>query len=135
MADDIKIDHLDRFSELSEAEVKRIAQVGTHVTVPSDWALMGEGTAGDKAYLLISGRVSVRHHGEEVAQLGPGDLFGEMAIVQHRLRSATVVSLERLDCLHFTRDQIEQLESEIPKFRAALEASTAARSGNPSQPE
>ena len=135
MADHIKLDHLDRFSELTEDQVKRIAQVGTYVTVPSDWALMGEGTTGDKAYLLISGSVSVRRHGDEVAQLGPGDVFGEMAIVRHKLRSATVVSLERLECLHFTRTQLEQLESEIPEFRAALEASTAARSGNPSQPE
>jgi CRP/FNR family transcriptional regulator, cyclic AMP receptor protein len=96
--------------------------------VPADWALMGEGTSADKAYLLISGEVSVRQNGEEIARLGPGDVFGEMGIVTHKLRNATVVSLSRLECLHFTRAQVEQLEEEVPEFKAALEAAAAERS-------
>ena len=127
----VSLDHIDRFSSLSDTEVKRIASVGTYVTVPADWALMGEGTSADKAYLLISGEVSVRQHGNEIATLGPGDIFGEMRIVAHRLRSATVISLSRLECLHFTRDQIEMLENEIPAFKEALEAAARERSGEP----
>jgi CRP-like cAMP-binding protein len=127
----VSLDHIDRFSSLSDAEVARIASVGTYVTVPADWALMGEGTSADKAYLLISGEVSVRQHGKEIATLGPGDIFGEMGIVAHRLRSATVISSTRLECLHFTRDQIETLESEIPGFKEALEAAAKERSGEP----
>ena len=125
----VSLDHIDRFSNLSDAEVAKIAKAGTYVTVPADWALMGEGTSADKAYLLISGEVSVRKDGKEVATLGPGDIFGEMGIVSHRLRTATVVSKSRLECLHFTRDQVEELESAIPAFKEALEASTAERSG------
>ena len=59
----ISLDHIDRFSKLSDKEVARIAAVGTYVTVPADWGLMGEGTSADKAYLLISGEVSVRKDG------------------------------------------------------------------------
>jgi CRP/FNR family transcriptional regulator, cyclic AMP receptor protein len=125
----ISLDHIDRFSSLSDAEVAKIARVGTYVTVPADWGLMGEGTSADKAYLLISGEVSVRKDGKEVATLGPGDIFGEMGIVSHKLRSATVVSLSRLEALHFTRDQVEQLENEIPAFKEALEAAARERSG------
>ena len=51
-----------------------------------------------------------------------------MGIVNHKLRSATVVSLSRLECLHFTKEQVEELENEIPEFKAALEASTTERS-------
>jgi CRP-like cAMP-binding protein len=123
----ISLDHIDRFSSLSDAEVAKIAKVGTYVTVPADWGLMGEGTSADKAYLLISGEVSVRKDGKEIAKLGPGDIFGEMGIVQHKLRSATVISLSRLECLHFTRSQIEELENEIPAFKEALESSTQSR--------
>ena len=126
----VSLEHIDRFSQLSDAEVAKIARVGTYVTVPADWALMGEGTSADKAYLLISGEVSVRKDGNEIARLGPGDVFGEMGIVAHRLRTATVVSTSRLECLHFTREQVEQLEQEIPEFRAALEAAARERSGS-----
>jgi CRP/FNR family transcriptional regulator, cyclic AMP receptor protein len=125
---DIDLDHIDRFADLSDDEVKKIATTGTYVTVPKEWSLMGEGTSSDKAYLLISGEVSVRQHGKQIAKLGPGDIFGEMGIVQHKLRSASVISLTRLECLHFTREQIEQLEQEIPKFREVLEYTTETRS-------
>ena len=129
MAESVSLDHIARFSKLSDDEVAKIARVGTYVTVPADWALMGEGTSADKAYLLISGEVSVRQNGEEIARLGPGDVFGEMGIVTHKLRNATVVSLSRLECLHFTKDQVEELENEIPEFKAALEAAAKERSG------
>lgn len=128
MADkDVDLNHIDRFSDLSDSEVKKIVSAGTYVTVPADWALMGEGTSADKAYLLIAGEVSVRQHGEEIATLGPGDIFGEMGIVNHKLRTATVISKSRLECLHFTREQIQELEKEIPAFRDALESSTQSR--------
>ena len=128
MADkDVDLNHIDRFSALSDDEVKKIASTGTYVTVPAEWSLMGEGTSADKAYLLISGEVSVRKNGKQVAKLGPGDIFGEMAIVNHKLRSATVVSLSRLECLHFTRKQVEELEQQIPAFREALESSAQSR--------
>ena len=128
MAESVSLDHIARFSNLSDEEVAKIARVGTYVTVPADWALMGEGTSADKAYLLISGEVSVRQNGQEIARLGAGDVFGEMGIVTHKLRNATVVSLSRLECLHFTRAQVEQLEEEVPEFKAALEAAAAERS-------
>jgi len=124
----VRLDHLDRFAQLDDRQVAKIVEVGTYVTVPPDWALMGEGQSADKAYLLISGEVSVRQHGKEIAKLGPGDVFGEMGIVAHKLRTATVVSLSRLECLHFTRDQIEKLEQEIPEFGEALRASAEERS-------
>ncbi len=128
----IRLDHIAQFAALTDADVKAIADAGTYVTVPENWALMGEGTSADKAYLLLSGFVSVRQHGEEVATLGPGDIFGEVAIVAHRLRTATVVSTTRLECLHFTRESLEKLEADIPAFKAALEASTAERTGGAS---
>jgi CRP/FNR family cyclic AMP-dependent transcriptional regulator len=128
VAESLSLDHIDRFSNLSDQDVAKIAKVGTYVTVPADWALMGEGTSADKAYLLISGEVSVRQHGQEVAKLGAGDVFGEMGIVTHKLRNATVVSLSRLECLHFTRAQVEELENEVPEFKKALEAAAAERS-------
>ncbi len=124
---DVNLDHIDRFSDLSDDEVQQIAKTGTYVTVPENWALMGEGTAADKAYLLISGEVSVRRDGQEVATLGPGEIFGEMGIVNHKLRTATVISKTRLECLHFTREQIEKLEDEIPAFKKALTDTSSSR--------
>jgi CRP-like cAMP-binding protein len=125
------LERIDRFAGLSDGEVAQIEKAGTPVTVPADWALMGEGTSADKAYLLLDGEVEVRQHGSTIAILGPGDVFGEMGIVGHRLRTATVVSRTRLECLHFTRSQVEELGRRIPAFREALESAAAERSSPP----
>ena len=63
---------LDRFSDLSNAEVKLIASRGTQVHLPADWSLIWEKTPADKAYIILRGEVSVRRKGEEIARLGPG---------------------------------------------------------------
>lgn len=125
--------YADRFKELShfegltDAQVQKIVDNSTHVTLPADWAVFGENTPADKAYLLLDGHVSVRQHGQEIATLGPGDTLGEVALVKHSLRTATVISTSPLELLHFTAEAVEKLSEEIPQFRRALEATADER--------
>jgi CRP/FNR family cyclic AMP-dependent transcriptional regulator len=69
----------------------------------------------------------VRSHGEEVAQLGPGEIVGEAAILNHSLRTATIVALTPLELIHFTKEQLDQLNEIMPSFHDALEKTAAAR--------
>ncbi len=71
----------------------------------------------------------VRKGKTEIARLGPGDVVGESAIVNHKLRSASVVSTTPVRVLHFTREAVEELCSEIPTFKAALDAAAGERIG------
>jgi len=121
---------LDRFSDLSDAEVRLIASRGTQVHLPADWSLIWEKTPADKAYLIVEGEVSVRKGSEEVARLGPGDVIGEMAIVGHKLRSASVVSLTPLEVIHFTKESLEELLDDVPAFGEALRGTTSDRLGS-----
>ena len=81
----------------------------------------------DKAYLIVDGEVSVRKHGTEVAKLGPGDVIGEVSIVEHKLRTASVVSLTELEVIHFTRESLESLIEKVPAFGDAIRATAAER--------
>jgi CRP/FNR family transcriptional regulator, cyclic AMP receptor protein len=65
-----------------------------------------------------------------VARLGPGDTIGEVAIVRHSLRTATVISITPLELLHFTADAVKALTEEIPQFKAALQATSDERIAN-----
>jgi CRP-like cAMP-binding protein len=65
----------------------------------------------------------------EIARLGPGDVIGEMAIVQHRLRSASVVSVTPLEVIHFTSEAITELVDEVPAFAEAIRATAEERLG------
>lgn len=118
---------LPRFSGFDTEDRREIAKTGRFLTVPEHWALMVEKTPADKAYLILHGEVSVRQGGDEIARVGRGELIGEIGIVDHRLRSATVVAETPLEVLHFTAADIESLESRLPKFREAIEATAGER--------
>jgi CRP/FNR family transcriptional regulator, cyclic AMP receptor protein len=122
-ADQKRIEDLarvNRFEDFTPTEMHQVVEAATYLTVPENWALMVEQQPADKAYLILSGEVSVRRHGEEVARLGPGEVIGEMALVNHKLRSATVVAATPLEVLHFTDETVSGLTEKIPHFRDAL---------------
>lgn len=118
---------LDRFKDFSDAEIRMVLDASTYLTVPAGWAMMAENTPADKAYLILTGEVSVRRGGDEVARVGAGDLIGEMALVNHRLRSATVVTETPLEALHFTAETVADLNAKIPHFKDAVTGATEER--------
>jgi CRP/FNR family cyclic AMP-dependent transcriptional regulator len=124
-----KLERLNRLDALSDADLATVVRAGRYLTLPADWSLIGEQTPADKAYLIVDGQVSVRKGGAEIARLGPGDVIGEIAIVNHKLRSASVVSLTPLEVIHFTRESLELLLDTVPAFGEALRGTTADRLG------
>ena len=123
-----RLTELDVFAGASSDELRKIARSGTALSIPEGWSLIWEKTPADKAYVVLDGTASVHHDHTEVAKIGAGEFIGEMALVTHRLRSATVVATTPLWVLHFTRDSVERLRSEVPAFRQEVELSTETRS-------
>ncbi|PUA82974.1 Crp/Fnr family transcriptional regulator [Nocardioides currus] len=123
------------FDALSPAEAAQVRAAGTQLTLPAGWSPIGERTPADKAYILTAGEVSVRRNGTEIAQLGPGQIIGEAAIVNHTLRSATIVALTPLEAIHFTSAKLEELVARIPAFADALTRAAAERLESGSAPE
>ena len=112
---------------LDPADARRVLAAGNALTLPQGWSPIAAGTPADKAYLITEGEVSVRKRGAEIAILGPGSVVGEAAIVNHTLRSATIVALTPLKVVHFTSERIEQLADQVPAFGAAIRAAAAGR--------
>ena len=122
-----KLGQVSRLDALTDKDLKKVIAKGKPVHIPSGWSLMWEGAAADKAYLIVDGQVSVRHGGEEIAVLGPGDLIGEMSIVSQKLRSASVVTITDVEALHYDRDRLARLMDEVPAFGAAVKATSQDR--------
>ena len=112
---------------LDPADARRVLAAGRALTLPQGWSPIAESTPADKAYLITEGEVSVRKGGVEIATLGPGAVVGEAAIVNHTLRSATIVALTPLRVVHFTSEGIEELADQVPAFGAAIRAAAAGR--------
>lgn len=117
------------FDRLSPEQVDRVKAAGRRVTLPEGWSPIGQQTAADKAYILLDGEVSVRKGREEIARLGPGELFGEQAIVNRTLRTASIVALTPLVLLHYTAEDLERLLADVPGLRSAIDDSAAERLG------
>ncbi|BBH17326.1 cyclic nucleotide-binding protein [Nocardioides baekrokdamisoli] len=118
------------FSLFTPQEIAKISSSGTRVSLPEGWSPIWKDTPADKAYIILSGTVSVRIKGQEIAQLGPGDIMGEQAILNHSLRTASLVALTPLDLIHLTAETLTKLYIEMPSFHNALEKVAAERFGD-----
>jgi CRP/FNR family transcriptional regulator, cyclic AMP receptor protein len=115
------------FESFTPREVARISAAGTRVRLPEGWSPVWESTPADKAYIILSGEVSVRRGGAEIAHLGAGDIMGETAIVNNTLRTATLVALTPLELIHLTDDAVRRLCEQLPSFEEALAQVVLAR--------
>jgi len=86
---------------------------------------------GDEAYnlfVILRGRAEVYRDGRSVAELGPGDFFGEMGAVGDVERSATVVSKNRMRLLTISTRDVQRLKQSAPQVLEKLEKAIEERS-------
>lgn len=82
------------FNGLSKKDLATVGRVTDQVTVPAGTVIAEQGATGDAFYLIVSGSALVRRNGRKLSELGPGDFFGEVALLDGGPRSATVTMLE-----------------------------------------
>jgi CRP-like cAMP-binding protein len=90
-----KVEFLQRvtlFADCSKAELTSVAERCQEVRVGSGTAIVEQGTKGDRFYVLAEGLAHVHVDGKDVASIKPGSFFGEMALIEHEVRSATVTA-------------------------------------------
>lgn len=119
------------FERFATRELQKLVRAADRVTLPANWPLIHEQTPGDACYILLSGSVAVYSGRERVAELGPGDVAGDVALRQGRLRSATVSTLEPVEMLRIEGADLHRLLDELPALRSALESFAADHGGEP----
>ena len=84
------------FEGLSRKQLAQLAQLSDDLDVPAGTVLCEEGTRGREFFVIIDGEAEVTKGGRHVATVGAGDFFGEIALVEHVNRIATVTSVTPL---------------------------------------
>ncbi len=116
------------FAGLSRKELESVAQLGVTLEIAANQVLTKEGAIGQEAFLIVSGNAHCTVGDQvEVANLGPGDLFGEMSLLDGERRSATVIAETDMTVTVFNRREFVRLVESSPDVAMKLLASMAAR--------
>ena len=117
------------FSELGRKELEQVATIADEIDLVQGKELTVEGSPGREFMVIIDGEASVTKGGEEVNRLGAGDFFGEIALVRHEPRSATVTAETPIRVLVITDRSFRTLLDSSPDIEGKVMSAMWARLG------
>jgi CRP-like cAMP-binding protein len=115
------------FSRCAKSDLRIIARHAETITAESGRTIVREGDDGDALFVLLGGTASVERGGKQVATLGPGDYFGELALLDPAPRAATVTATDDVEMAVLGVRMFRVLLRELPPLGAKLLGDLAAR--------
>ena len=115
------------FATCTREDIEALVDACGHFALPAQWSLVQEGIPADAAYVILEGKARVFRERDVVAELGPGDLVGEMALLSDGQRSATVSSVTRLRGLRFDYEKLVHVMKHRPRLIEAVRSVVASR--------
>lgn len=124
------LDHLSSvplFKSCSKRDLGKIAKAGDQLTVKEGHTLVQQGDAGRECFVVIDGTATVKRGNRKVASLGAGDCIGELALLDHGPRTATVVADGDMDLFVIGSRQFASVLDEVPSLARKVMAALAGR--------
>ncbi len=118
---------LSIFAHCTDDELAEIDRMADEVHVASGRTLVRQGEVGHEFVVIMQGRATVERDGVGIAQLGPGDHFGELALLDEHLRNASVVAESELTVQVVDRRAFSTLLEDSPHLATNLLRSLARR--------
>jgi len=125
-------DHLKSiplFQTVSDDELAQIAPFAEEVRVDAGTQLVREGDFSYDFFAIEEGEAEVTRGGDHVADLGPGDFFGEIGLLEAERRTATVVATSPMRLIVIFGPQLRSMEREMPELSAQLRQTIRDRLG------
>ena len=120
------------FSQLSDAEAKRLAAFATETSAAEGQILMKEGDYSVELIAIEEGTADVVQQGEKIASLKAGDLIGEMGLLEHRPRNADVIATSPMRLIKLTHWEIRRMSEEtVERIKATIDERREAGVADP----
>jgi CRP-like cAMP-binding protein len=129
---DTKADALGRcpfFADLSRGELIELAKATEDMEVEEGKVLTRQGQSGSEFFVIIEGEVAVTKDRNEIRRQGPGEFFGEIALIEDRPRTATVTAATPLRFFVLTRQSFRSLLAHQPELEQKVNAALQERLG------
>jgi len=112
--DPARLKKIPVFADLSDEELQQVAAIAAEVSVPEGKELVREGDYSYDVLAIEEGTASVERAGGKIADLGPGDVIGEMGVLERSQRNATVVATSPMMLVTLTSWDIRRLRKSAP---------------------
>jgi CRP-like cAMP-binding protein len=115
------------FQDLSKKHLKQVSSLATRIDVPAGKVLAKEGEPGHEFIVILDGEIEVRHGDEVIATREAGSFVGEIALLEHRPRTATIVAKTPVVADIIGQREFSTLLNDEPKIAEAIKAKSAER--------
>ncbi len=115
------------FSGLTKQELERVASWADEIDVSEGQELASEGRFAHEFFVIEDGLAHVLKSGESIAELGPGDFFGEIGLLETERRTASVVAKSPMRVIVMFQREFKQMELEMPAVADRIRAAIRAR--------
>ena len=112
--DAARLKRIGVFSDLDDEALEAISKLAAEVSVPDGKELVREGDYSYDVLAIEEGTASVERHGEHIADLGPGDVVGEMGVLERSQRTATVRATSPMLLVTLTGWDVRRLRKSAP---------------------
>jgi CRP/FNR family transcriptional regulator, cyclic AMP receptor protein len=119
--DATQLKRIPLFADASDEELGKVAVFAQSKEVPEGEVVVEEGGFSRELLAIEDGTAEVTRSGEHIADLGPGDLFGEAGMLDDELRSATVTATSRLKLISMGHFEVKRLKKNAPEVYARIE--------------
>ena len=117
------------FEDVDDEALKRVATFAELESHPEGGAVVKEGGYANDFFAIEDGTAKVEKDGEKLADLGPGDVFGEQALLEGEQRSASVIATSPLRVIKIAHWELDKMKRDMPDVVAELNRQIDARKG------
>jgi CRP/FNR family transcriptional regulator, cyclic AMP receptor protein len=123
------------FSELAPDELRRLATFATEASVPAGERILREGDFSTELIAIEEGTAAIRHDGQTLGTVGPGDVVGEIGLLRKAQRNADVIANSPMRLIKLSHWEIRRMSREtLSRIEAVVQQRQRTQAGPPAEP-